>query len=72
MSQPRPCPTCGRPVEPPPEAGRPPDRLYPFCSSRCRLIDLGKWLRGEYVIPGSPGQSLAASAAAGGDGEEPA
>ncbi len=22
----------------------------PFCSDRCRLIDLGKWASGEYVI----------------------
>jgi len=24
----------------------------PFCSERCRLIDLGKWASGEYRIPG--------------------
>ena len=24
----------------------------PFCSERCRLIDLGKWLDGEHVIEG--------------------
>lgn len=23
---------------------------YPFCSDRCRLIDLGKWASGGYVI----------------------
>jgi uncharacterized protein len=23
----------------------------PFCSDRCRQIDLGKWASGEYVIP---------------------
>jgi uncharacterized protein len=23
----------------------------PFCSERCRLIDLGKWASGEYRIP---------------------
>lgn len=22
--------------------------LFPFCSERCKLIDLGKWLREEY------------------------
>ena len=27
---------------------------FPFCSERCRLIDLGKWASGEYVIPGPP------------------
>jgi len=24
---------------------------FPFCSERCRLIDLGRWLDGEYRIP---------------------
>jgi uncharacterized protein len=24
---------------------------YPFCSKRCRIIDLGRWLGGEYRIP---------------------
>lgn len=24
----------------------------PFCSERCRLIDLGKWAGGEYAVPG--------------------
>lgn len=23
---------------------------YPFCSKRCRQIDLGRWLDGRYVI----------------------
>lgn len=23
---------------------------FPFCSDRCRLIDLGKWASGKYVI----------------------
>jgi len=25
---------------------------FPFCSERCKLIDLGRWLRGAYAIPG--------------------
>jgi hypothetical protein len=25
---------------------------FPFCSSRCKLLDLGKWLGEEYRIPG--------------------
>jgi endogenous inhibitor of DNA gyrase (YacG/DUF329 family) len=24
---------------------------FPFCSDRCRLIDLGRWLDGKYQIP---------------------
>jgi uncharacterized protein len=42
-----PCPTCGKPV-PLATANRPPS--YPFCSSRCRLVDLGKWFNEEYRI----------------------
>ena len=26
------------------------DAEFPFCSDRCRLIDLGKWASGRYVI----------------------
>jgi len=26
-------------------------RYFPFCSDRCRLIDLGRWLDGKYQIP---------------------
>lgn len=26
------------------------DEHFPFCSDRCRLIDLGKWASGSYVI----------------------
>ncbi len=26
------------------------DERFPFCSDRCRLIDLGKWASGGYVI----------------------
>lgn len=27
---------------------------YPFCSERCRLIDLGVWASGDYRVPGEP------------------
>jgi len=39
------CPICKKPV-------KPSDADFPFCSERCRLIDLGKWASGHYVIPG--------------------
>jgi endogenous inhibitor of DNA gyrase (YacG/DUF329 family) len=40
------CPTCRRPVEWS-EAS-----IYrPFCSDRCRLIDLGAWLTEQHKIP---------------------
>ena len=41
----RKCPTCGRVVK-----AEPPDAFLPFCSERCRLADLGKWLDGGYRI----------------------
>tara|TARA_A100001037_G_scaffold287865_1_gene297863 strand:+ start:7240 stop:7482 length:243 start_codon:yes stop_codon:yes gene_type:complete len=36
------CPTCGLPASK--EHG-------PFCSKRCKEIDLGKWFSGTYAIP---------------------
>jgi endogenous inhibitor of DNA gyrase (YacG/DUF329 family) len=41
-----------RPKRPCPECGRPSAReTYPFCSVRCKEIDLNRWLKGVYVIP---------------------
>jgi uncharacterized protein len=42
---PRPCPVCGKPAT---------AALRPFCSERCRQVDLGRWLAGDYAIPGDP------------------
>jgi endogenous inhibitor of DNA gyrase (YacG/DUF329 family) len=42
-----------RPPKPCPECGKPSTREnYPFCSSRCKAIDLNRWLSGTYVLPG--------------------
>jgi endogenous inhibitor of DNA gyrase (YacG/DUF329 family) len=41
------CPICKTPVAD--DANRP--KTYPFCSERCKLIDLGRWLDGKYQIP---------------------
>jgi len=42
-----------RPKRPCPECGRPSAREhYPFCSTRCKDVDLNRWLTGAYVIPG--------------------
>ncbi|MBN9044609.1 MAG: DNA gyrase inhibitor YacG [Rhizobiales bacterium] len=44
-----------RPTRPCPECGKPSTREnYPFCSPRCKSIDLNRWLSGSYVIPGKP------------------
>jgi uncharacterized protein len=31
-----------------------PNPFFPFCSDRCRLVDLGRWLDGRYQIPAEP------------------
>lgn len=43
-----PCPVCGKPADP---------AQRPFCSPRCRQVDLGRWLSGSYAIPGTPVQA---------------
>ena len=42
------CPTCGKPIEWTEAA-----RWRPFCSERCRLIDLGEWLNENHRISDS-------------------
>jgi endogenous inhibitor of DNA gyrase (YacG/DUF329 family) len=39
------CPACGRKV-----AFEPANRWRPFCSERCRTVDLGAWASGAYVV----------------------
>jgi endogenous inhibitor of DNA gyrase (YacG/DUF329 family) len=39
------CPICKKTVAPG-------DPDFPFCSERCRIIDLGNWATDKYVIPG--------------------
>ena len=41
------CPTCQRPVE-----WSEASPFRPFCSERCKLIDLGAWVSEQRVIPG--------------------
>ncbi len=37
------CPTCQRPVSVS-------EAFFPFCTERCKLIDLGNWATEKYVI----------------------
>jgi hypothetical protein len=37
------CPICKKPV-------KNTDPGFPFCSERCRTVDLGKWASGAYVV----------------------
>ena len=42
------CPICQKPIDEN-ELSKPAS-TFPFCSDRCRLIDLGRWLSGKYQI----------------------
>ncbi|HJR55588.1 MAG TPA: DNA gyrase inhibitor YacG [Rhizomicrobium sp.] len=42
------CPECSKLADP---------GFAPFCSKRCQQIDLGRWLKGDYVIPGAKSDS---------------
>jgi endogenous inhibitor of DNA gyrase (YacG/DUF329 family) len=37
------CPICGKPAR---------EASLPFCSGRCRDVDLNRWLSNSYVVPG--------------------
>jgi hypothetical protein len=41
-----PCPICGNPAP-----FSPKNPFRPFCSERCKLIDLGQWAKEGYRIP---------------------
>lgn len=43
------CPTCHAKVAKDPAK---PNKLFPFCSERCHLVDLGRWLGEEYRFEG--------------------
>lgn len=45
----KPCAICGK---------EPSERHAPFCSKRCADIDLGRWLKGGYAIPGVDGEAV--------------
>ena len=40
------CPVCKKPADP---------KFRPFCSQRCRQVDLNRWLSESYRIPGTEG-----------------
>jgi endogenous inhibitor of DNA gyrase (YacG/DUF329 family) len=42
----RECSICRKPVAP-----RAENPAFPFCSKRCRMVDLGRWLGEEYRVP---------------------
>jgi len=64
------CPLCGTTFDPSQS------RSMPFCSERCRLIDLKRWLGEEYTVPSRPADpeeedAPAESNGSGSNGDEP-
>ena len=45
------CPTCGRAFEAESLDAWP---SFPFCTPRCKLIDLGRWIDEAHSIPAEP------------------
>lgn len=43
------CPHCHKPA-----LLEPANHWRPFCSERCKLIDLGEWMSGRFSIPAEP------------------
>lgn len=48
------CPRCERRVRVLQKEPSKLPRFFPFCSERCKLIDLGAWLDADYRIPSKP------------------
>ena len=46
-----PCPICKKDV-------RPDAPFAPFCCERCKLVDLGRWFKGDYVVAGEDAVEL--------------
>ncbi|MFA5293083.1 MAG: DNA gyrase inhibitor YacG [Phycisphaerae bacterium] len=46
------CPICEKQVCKPSEAKNHTDNIgfFPFCSERCKLVDLSRWFQSEYII----------------------
>ncbi len=59
------CPSCRKDAPP-----RAENRFFPFCSERCKLVDLGKWLGEQYRVPARPGESEGGATPEKSDGGE--
>ena len=63
MTKPVDCPQCKKLVQPDGKA-------FPFCSERCRLLDLGNWLDGRYRIASTDERKVDVDGE-GGEGSDP-
>jgi endogenous inhibitor of DNA gyrase (YacG/DUF329 family) len=60
------CPICNEEVKP-----RAQNVAFPFCSPRCKTIDLGKWLSEEYRVPAEEADEDPSRATPDADGGSP-
>ncbi|MHC4172835.1 MAG: DNA gyrase inhibitor YacG [Planctomycetota bacterium] len=44
------CPVCHKTVKASPQEQSEEAKFFPFCSRRCKLIDLGAWLDAKYKV----------------------
>jgi endogenous inhibitor of DNA gyrase (YacG/DUF329 family) len=44
------CPVCHKTIVTSDKKDHPKPRYFPFCSERCRLVDLGSWFDGRYKL----------------------
>jgi endogenous inhibitor of DNA gyrase (YacG/DUF329 family) len=44
------CPVCRKIIDKAIQKQSRREKFYPFCSNRCKLIDLGRWIDGNYKI----------------------
>ncbi len=61
LRPPKPCPICDKPSV---------QQFHPFCSARCADVDLNRWLKGSYVIPGGRSDDEADSGEETGRGDD--
>lgn len=61
LRKPVPCPICGKSSS---------QQFHPFCSARCKDIDLNRWLSGSYVIPARDDEDEAEAILPTDDGDE--
>jgi len=50
------CPVCKNVIQRPTEGEKEDFKYFPFCSERCKLVDLGAWLDCGYRITGQTKQ----------------
>ena len=56
------CPNCGAPTD---------AKYRPFCSARCKNVDLHRWLKGSYAIPAVEADDAGEDEDAAGGGSRP-